>query len=234
MKLPSVPTGAILNAASLTPSVDRLAPGSIISIFGDQLATGTVKAVSSLPFSLGSTAVRLGKTTLPLFYVSPNQINALVPPSMQLDPNTSLVVESAGLQSIPVPVVSLPTDPGIFNGAVVSATGKVNSPSAPAQRGDTVVVYCTGLGAVTELLDPTLPAPLDHLVYAKQPVAVFVQGTGAQWLAAEVPFAGLAPGYSGLYQINVRIPQGALIGDQVQLYISSATRESNHVPVSVR
>src|SRR5206468_84553 len=44
VKPPSVPTGAILNGASLTPSVDRVAPGSIISIFGDQLTTTTAKA----------------------------------------------------------------------------------------------------------------------------------------------------------------------------------------------
>jgi uncharacterized protein (TIGR03437 family) len=234
VKLPSVPTGSVLNAASLTPSVDRVAPGSIISIFGDQLATGTVTASSSLPYSLGSTAVRLGKTALPLLYVSPTQINALVPPNMQLDPTTSLVVESAGFQSIPVPVVSLEADPGIFNGAVTSAAGKVNSTTAPAQRGDIIMIYCTGLGPVTESLDPTLPAPTDRLVYTKQPVPVFVQGASGQWLPSEVLFAGLAPGYFGLYQVNVRIPQGTVTGDHVQLYVVAGTRESNHVPISVR
>jgi uncharacterized protein (TIGR03437 family) len=234
VKLPRVPVGGVQNAASLTPSVDRVAPGSIISIFGDQLSTGTAAASSSLPRSLESTAVWLGAIALPLLYVSATQVNALVPPNMLLDPTSSLVVQSGGFRSVPVTVVALSADPGIFNGAVVSVGGKVNGSAAPAQRGDTVTIYCTGLGPVTESLDPTLPAPLDHLVYTKLPIAVFIQGTGGQWLSSYVSFAGLAPGYSGLYQVNVQIPDNAATGDQIGLYILAGTRESNHVPVSIR
>jgi uncharacterized protein (TIGR03437 family) len=233
-RLPTLPSGAVLNAASLVPSVDRVAPGSIISIFGNQLAAETAAASGSLPLSLGSAKVRIGKTALPLFYVSPDQINALVPANIQLDPSTSLVVENSGFQSVPLPVVSLGTDPGIFKGALVSAaTGKTVSPAAPAQRGDTISIYCTGLGPVSESLDPTVPAPTDHLVYSK-PVAVFIQGASGQWISSYVSFAGLAPGYFGLYQVNVQIPNDAATGEEVELYIQSGVRESNHVFLSVR
>ena len=233
-RLPTVPSGAVVNAASWAASVDRIAPGSIIAIFGDQLAEETAVAASPLPLTLGSAKVRIGKTALPLFYVSPTQINALIPPNIDLDPTASLVVENSGFQSVALPVVSLATDPGIFSGGLVSAaTWKVVSPVAPAQRNDWIVIYCTGLGSVSESLNPTLPAPSDHLVYSK-PVAVFIQGTSGQWISSYVGFAGLAPGYSGLYQVNAQIPNDAATGDHVELYIQSAARESNHVFFSVR
>ena len=44
----------------------------------------------------------------------------------------------------------------------------------------------------------------------------------------------MAPGYYGLYQVNVQIPSDAATGDQVVLYILSGTRESNHTPISIR
>ncbi len=232
--LPYVSTGSVLNAASLTPSVDRVAPGSIISIFGDQLASETLTATSPLPLSLASTQVRLGTTALPLFYVSPNQINALVPPGIQLNSSTSLVVTTSGRQSIPVPIIPLPTDPGIFSGAVVSASGVAIGPSSPAQLGDTIIIYCTGLGTVNESLDPTLPAPTDHTVRTLAAVSVFLRGMDGSWVSSYVSFAGLAPGYSGLYQVNVQIPNNSAIGDDISLYIAAGNMQSNQVLISVR
>ncbi len=234
LKLPYVPTGSVLNAASLEPFVDRIAPGTIISIFGAQLASTTVSAAFPLPMTLASTQVQLGSTALPLLYVSPTQINAIVPSGVPLSSNASLVVATSGFQSIPIPIILLPTDPGIFSGAVVSANGTAIGPSAPAHLGDTLVIYCTGLGAVNESLDPTLPAPTDHTVRTQTPVSVFLRGMDGSWISSYVSFAGLAPGYSGLYQVNVQVPGNTATGDQVSLYVAAGTMQSNQVVISVR
>ena len=224
LSLPIVPTGAVVNAASLIPAVDRIAPGTIISISGDQLASETASAGSVLSYTLGSSRVRLGQAALPLIHVSPTRIIAFVPPDAQPEPSTSLVVERSGFESVPLPVVSLPTDPGIFKGGLVSAaTGQTVSPEAPAQRGDGIAIYCTGLGPVSESLDPTLPAPSDHFVYSK-PVAVFIQGASGQWISSHVSSAGLAQGYFGLYQVKAEIPNDAATGDQVELYMGLPPR----------
>jgi uncharacterized protein (TIGR03437 family) len=233
--LPNVPSGSVLNAASLTPFVDRVAPGSIISIIGNQLAPETQTASKfPIPTNLASTQVQLGTTVLPLLYVSPSQINAIVPPGIVMGATPSLVVRSAGYQSSPVAVVPLDSDPGIFAGAVVSADYTVIGPSTPAHRGETILIYCTGLGAVSESLDPTLPAPTNRLVTTKGPVAVFIRKNDGSWVSSYVPFAGLAPGYSGLYQLNVQIPDSAATGDQVPLYILAGGMQSNQAVISIR
>jgi uncharacterized protein (TIGR03437 family) len=232
--LPDVPTGSVLNAASLTPFVDRVAPGSIISIFGTQLASQTTAATFPLPLTLATTQVQLGTTVLPLLYVSPSQINAIIPPGITMDASPSLVVNTGGLQSIPLPVAPVQTDPGIFGVAVDSATGTVISPSAPAHRGDIVVLYCTGLGAVSGSLDPTLPTSTSSLFTTQAPVAVFIRNINGNWESSHVPFAGLAPGYSGLYQVNVQIPDDAATGGQVPMYVLAGNMQSNQVLISVQ
>jgi len=231
---PRVPTGAVLNAASLVPNVDRVAPGAIISIFGTQLASRVATGSFPLPVNLASTQVQLGGTPLPLLWVGPGQINAVVPPNMRIGPVTALTVKANGLQSIPIPVIPLQTDPAIFPGAVTSASGAVISPSAPAHRSDTIIVYCTGLGTLNGSVDPTLPAPADPSLTVQAAVGAFVRRTNGTWASSHVSFAGLAPGFSGLYQVNVEIPTDAALGDGVPLYITAGANQSNQVLLSIR
>jgi hypothetical protein len=85
---PLINSGGVINAANSVPYVDRIAPGEIVSIYGAQLASQTAQASFPLPTSLGSVQVEAGtpgaETLLPLLYVSPSQINAVVPPGIQL------------------------------------------------------------------------------------------------------------------------------------------------------
>ena len=70
------------NAAGTTPQTG-VAPGGIVSIFGVNLATDTLVAPDGmLPQTLGGLTVRVGDRLLPLFFVSPQQINAQVPDDM--------------------------------------------------------------------------------------------------------------------------------------------------------
>jgi hypothetical protein len=94
---------AALNSANATSST-QISPGSWVTIFGDRMATGTSSASGIFPPSLVGTAVMIGSTALPLEYVGPAQVNALLP--FILTPNTtvSLAVQRSGTVSVPIGV----------------------------------------------------------------------------------------------------------------------------------
>jgi uncharacterized protein (TIGR03437 family) len=71
-----------------------------------------------------------------------------------------------------------------------------------------------------------LAAPLPTLSRTTNPVTVTVGG-----VSAAVPFAGLAPGFVGLYQVNATVPTGVAPGASVPVVLSVAGAAS--VPVTV-
>jgi adhesin/invasin len=103
-------------------------------------------------------------------------------------------------------------------------------PGTPAVVGETIVIYCTGLGAVTPAVKEGSPAPttppLSTTVYQ---VTVTIGGQ-----AAQVAFSGLTPGYAGLYQINAVVPAGITTGDAVPVVLSVAGQDSPPVTMAVR
>src|SRR5580704_17650515 len=78
-QVPVVSPGGVVSAASYGSPV---APGEMVAIFGSDLATGKQSASGSLPFTLGGTSVTLNGVPAPLAFVSPAQINAVVPSSL--------------------------------------------------------------------------------------------------------------------------------------------------------
>ena len=110
--------------------------------------------------------------------------------------------------------------PGIFSGAVVHAGTTVSALTTPVRAGDYIEIYCTGLG-------PTTPLP-DGLSHTTVAPAVYI---GATPVAAA--FSGLAPGFVGLYQVDVRIPAGLASGT-LPLEIASGNAYSNAVNITVQ
>ncbi len=158
-----------------------IAPGEIITVFG----TGFDKTNTQLTFD-GAPAT--------LFYTSATQINALAPASLTANSTTtiSVVVDGAVVAGSAVPVVA--SAPGIFtvSGGVGQAAannqdGSLNSASNPAARGSVVSLYATGQGSSTGN------------------VTLSIAGYNAPVL-----YAGTAPGFPGLMQINAQIPSGFL------------------------
>jgi uncharacterized protein (TIGR03437 family) len=171
-------------------------------------------------------SVSVNGTAVPLFFVSPQQINFLLPFEIQGAP--SVIVNYAGSESRPV---QLPADkfrfdsaPAIFTisadgqGAVlIAGTGLVagvarDRISRPARRGEVIEIYCTGLGPVRNPPKAGSPASSDTLSTTLGSTIVTV---GA--VRAMVLFSGLAPGLVGVYQVNVRIPEDAPAGDRVSV-----------------
>lgn len=115
------------------------------------------------------------------------------------------------------------------SGELVMSTGSIpGRASRPAKRGEYITIYCTGLGAVENQPGSGSPAPGSPLSMVKQTPTVTVGG-----VSAPVTFAGLAPGFVGLYQVNVQVPESILGGDAVQLVLTAGGSSSNTITIAV-
>ena len=199
----------------------------IVSIYGNRLAAGTESTTSAaLPLQLSDSQVMLGGTPIPMYYASPSHINVVFPDNAsglaRLGVhNTSgthtinVLVESAA------PSVFTQDSSGIGGAAVLKASNStLATPDNPVRGGDYLELFLTGLGATT---------PLNGLEYANQRPTVQISGQNCL-----VTYAGRAPGYPGLDQINCVVPSGLSSDDSAALIVTSGIRGSNIVTVAVR
>jgi uncharacterized protein (TIGR03437 family) len=206
--LPATTSAAIVNAASGTASI---APGSLISIYGVNLAAGTDSAAGvPLPKLLSGTSVTINGTAAPLIFVSPGQLNVQVPFETKVGTAT-LTVQAGSLTGAPVTFEVAAAAPGVFtmaksNHAVAqnNPDQTLNSAEAPAIPGQYVTVYLTGQGAVDNPV-PTGAAP--PVTPFSLPLAAMAARVGGQ--PATIAFAGMAPGFVGLVQMNIVVPEVA-------------------------
>jgi uncharacterized protein (TIGR03437 family) len=238
-RAPALYSGGIVHAASFAPA-SPLAPGSIVSVFGRNLATGALGAANlPLPTSLAGATLTIAGMDVPLFYSSDGQINAQLP--FELAPNTryQAVVKISDAITVPETITVAAARPGIFTtsqdgkgqGVIMDVNNRLVDSANPAKAGDVVVVYCTGLGATNPAVrsgEPA-PAPPSPLARAVTPVTVTIGGQ-----PATVQFAGLTPGLVGLYQVNVQIPSGITPGASVPLVITQDGVPSNTVTLGIR
>ena len=183
--------------------VAGMAPGSLATLFGINLSGATVL--------LNGTAVQSS-------YAGETQVNFYVPATAPLGANVVTVTASSGLQvSSTFNLVTV--QPGIFSGAVLHAGTTVSALTTPVRAGDYIEIYCTGLGAtrVSGGLSLTTVSPTVYIGATPVPPA----------------FAGLAPSFVGLYQVDVQIPAGLPSGT-LPLVIASGTAYSNTVDIMVQ
>jgi uncharacterized protein (TIGR03437 family) len=233
----------IFNAASFQVG-NTIALGSFVSIFGSNLADGSQAPSSQpLPTQAQGTQVFLGGVALPLQYVGPNQINALIPANVAVNSQQPLVIQRDATQAAPASVTIAAAQPGIYTanqqgtgqGAVLTSDNSLDAPSGaypgshPATRGDYIQIFCTGLGAVTNAPAPGATAPNSPLSYTVAAVTANIGGYGAPVL-----FAGLAPGFIGLYQVNATVPMAAPVGDAVPLTLTVGSATSNPATIAVQ
>jgi uncharacterized protein (TIGR03437 family) len=168
-------------------------------------------------------------------------VNAIVPYGLAVNTAQQVAVSRGSTISVPQQVTIAAAAPGVFStdgsgkgqGIIVGVKGTgeqaVADSAHPVKAGDTLVIYCTGLGEVDPPTTAGTAASLTQLSYAINPVAVTVGG-----VPAAVLFAGLTPGYVGLYQINATVPRGVTAGDQVPVVVTAAGQSSTVVTVAVR
>jgi uncharacterized protein (TIGR03437 family) len=208
---PSFSSDSIKNSAN--GSAASLTPNTIASIYGENLAYFTAEAqatlgAASLPNKLGGVQVIVGGLLASLYYASPEQINFVIPAGLLPGRTTVTVVRQATFARREITLVD--AAPGLFvlpDGAIAAthADGSVITPESPALPGEIIVVYCTGLGR-------TDPRQLDGVIPR---AAAWIQSLDRLRIIlddvdlgpASIYYAGITPGFPGLYQINLYIPQ---------------------------
>jgi len=235
--LPLIYRDGWVNAASF----DRykpLAPGMIFSLFGSNLAEGrNLASQIPLPRTLGNIRAAIGGYEAPLFYADGGQVNAQVP--FELAPGVAtLVVTGKDSAGAPGTVTIVSAQPGVFTvsqsgtgqGVVLDGLNNLVDSSHAVKAGEAVVIYATGLGATSPPVATGQAAPaVPPLALVTTPVKVTIGGVDAA-----VEFAGLAPGFVGLYQVNARVPAGVTAGNAVPLVLTQNGVPSNTVSIAVR
>jgi len=235
--LPLIYRDGWVNAASFAP-YKPLAPGMIFSLFGSNLAEGrNLASQIPLPRTLGNIKATIGGYEAPLFYADGGQVNAQVP--FELTPGVAtLVVTGKDSAGAPGTVTIVNAQPGVFTvsqsgtgqGVVLDALNNLVDSNHAVKAGEAVVIYATGLGATNPPVATGQAAPaVPPLALVTTPVKVTIGGVDAA-----VEFAGLAPGFVGLYQVNARVPAGVTAGNAVALVLTQNGVASNTVTIAVK
>jgi len=227
--LPTVSTSGVVNAASFAP---RISPGALATVFGSNFALTNAGAQAPLPTSVESVSVSVNGQLAPVLYVTPNQVNFQVPWETALGPATVTVAVNGGASNA-VTVNVLGAAPGLFSmssgqAIVQNSDYTLNSPSNPAKVGSTIIAYLSGSGAVSPAVVDGAIAPLGTVVYANATSSATIGSSTAQ-----VAFAGLAPGFVGLVQVNIVVPSGLQTGSYpLSVTIGSETSNSGTISIT--
>ena len=253
---PEIGFDGVVNSATFDKT-KPVSPGTIVALFGTQLAPSTAVAlVAPLPRELSSTKVIINGIEAPLFFASRGQINFQIPWETPQGIRTVQVVrdgEAGNLVSADIADRSS----GIFRvnigeyGAIINASttvpgnvvfalpaGTISSPgfsSAPARPGDVLSIYATGLGAVAPPVGTgeVTPPPLPLLRAFDVPLVNF--GRAVLGPFAVPSFVGLTPGLVGLFQVNVTVPEDAPTNPRTAVTLDySDGRRSNTVEIAVK
>ena len=243
--VPSINSGGVVSGAGVSGEAS-VAPGDVITISGQYFAAVPTSAAQlPLSASLGGTQVLVGGVALPLIYSSSGKILAIIPYNLAPNAQYQVIVSRAGAISGPEPITVGAGQPYILridntNSATLPqslwtqlTSGMPFSPPTaappnPIKAGAQLVIYCTGLGAIDQPLDASMAAPTTP-VNAVNPVSVSIGGQ-----KMTVSFAGLAPGYTGLYEITGTAPANLPSGTNVAITITAGGQTSDPVTVPLQ
>ena len=240
---PQISQGRVVNTASLQVG-SGLSPGSLATAFGVGLATTTAVADGyPLPNDLGGGSMSFNDAiAAPQLFAAPGQRSFQVPWELAGLANATLTVK-VGDQTSPAATVPLArVNPGIFvlnhldqAAALISSSGGIVAGPAgrfpgarPARPGETLEIFATGLGPVTNPPATGAAALSDPMSSTVEPVSVRLGGT-----LMRVVFSGLVPSFAGLYQVNAQLSDAAPPGNAVPLVISVAGVDSNTTFIAV-
>jgi uncharacterized protein (TIGR03437 family) len=237
---PTIAASGVRDAAQAKTTI---APGSYVALYGSGLCdvnacgTGAEETTATLPLSLYGVTVSfdapLANVSVPgeLIYVSPGQVNVQVPWELQgLNSSVQMKVtlneyEFGNVVTVPVADTApsfFETIPGTAVAALIAGSYTFVTPSSPVARGTKVQLYANGLGPVNNQPGSGSPAPSTKTANTKSTPTVTIGGQSAL-----VSYCGLAPGYPGLYEVDVTVPTGISAGAQpVSLTIAGQTAAS--------
>jgi uncharacterized protein (TIGR03437 family) len=216
---------SIANSAAGVPGL--YAPNTFLTIYGTNLAYTTASLTASdisggtLPTVLPGTGVQVLINNVPadIYYVSPTQVNLLVPTSLVPGPAMiRLVVD--GLAGPAIAISLQNAAPGFFQSDAttvlgVHLDGSTITTASPAKGGEIVVLFASGLG-------PTNPAAIPNQIpqaaASVTPISSFsMLINGAVVSPQQILYAGVVPTFAGLFQINVQLPVNTPANPQLQI-----------------
>ncbi len=220
----------VLNAASYTQT---LAPGTWASIFGTQLAVSAASAPTvPLPKTLAEVkSVTVGGVAAPLSYVSPGQINFVIPFETAPGASVPVVVTTSDGGSAPVNITLVRNAPALFTqnaqGTGMAVAFDANFQPVTSVGSGVIILYGVGLG-------PTNPPPASSAQGGASAEPLNRVADQVQVFIGEVPcpvqFAGLAPGFPGIYQLNV-IPPAAPASNRLYIVENGVTSNVTTLPI---
>lgn len=232
----------VVDAASLEP---RIAPGKYATIYGENLAHCRASAGRlPLPDSLCGTTVKVNGLNVRLSYVSPSQVNVLLPQALppqepaqvvlkrgdRADEGDTLLVPATALAAIAPAVFSYSLEDGLERAIVQYPGGELNSPARPMQPGEAGTLYVNGMGPVAPAVEDGFPASDNPLSHTVNKVRVLINDRPQL-----VQYAGLVPFLAGLYQVNfvldAETPLRAGNDNRVQVEVKDTV--SSALPISL-
>ena len=246
---PSISYSGVRNNANFKLD-DPLGVGTIAALFGEFLTDNLYFNTSlTLPTTLGGARVLINGAPAPLYFASPGQINFQVPYET-LGGQAIIQVERNGVLSNRAAVTIAPQAarilvwPGLQYGIIVNADGTLPLPttiklgtytSKPVKVGDTLVIYAIGFGQTTPAVASGQAAPSSPLAQLSGVMVRFgAPGSFGSTIAVPPLFAGLSPGFVGLYQINVQVPENIPSIPDLDLGIDYQGQISNLVKIAVQ
>jgi uncharacterized protein (TIGR03437 family) len=234
--VPFIPPAGVKNAAGDTPD-GTIAPGSIISIYGNNLSDSLqIGPTNPLAQSIGGVTITVADRLLPLIFVSPAQINAQVFSDLP-DGVYTLVVHRAGQPDVPGNFTLKRNSPGLFTNTTpdgltyIAAThqdGSAISPDNPAKLGETITAYGTGFGPYDHKIVDGFITPSGDTWNVADPVSVQAAG-----LTLQPQFAGAAAGMVGITIVQVKLTPDmpTLAPIEFAVIVNGAESNSANLPV---
>jgi uncharacterized protein (TIGR03437 family) len=221
---PTINPSGIVNIANYQTAI---APDSVVSIFGANLASSETYSSTPLPNIMGGACVTLNNSPLPLLMTSADQINVEIPPTLAAG-KYPLVVRSianqtaSSAQTVTVskyaPAVMV--DPITGLASIHHKDGSMVTPDNPATRDEQLTILASGLGPTTGgAVTAGIPSPSNPLAVTGK-VSVYFGAKGYSQAPMIVNWSGLSPNLIGIYQINVTVPGNHLKGNQLPVTIS--------------
>lgn len=237
------PGAPVYSAAGIANSAANVAgyyaPNSFLSIYGQNLSY-VVKPISpddihsgTLPITLTGTGVGVLINMIPadMYYVSPNQVNVLIPPSLVAGPAT-VQLQNDGIYGPPVPIMLSAAAPVLFqldavNVLATHGNWPVVTPQSPARPGEIVVLWATGLGLTTpEAIPNQIP---DFAAWIVDRADFHVTLNGVDVDPRRIFYAGVTPGYAGLFQINLQLPPDCPPNPEIRIGYGSALSPAGRI-----
>jgi uncharacterized protein (TIGR03437 family) len=213
-------------------------PGTVIF---PGVTTGTAPGFpASFPKSFNGVSVKVGGVDAAVWYVSNAQINFLIPFTAPLGVQPVVVTFGAG-SPLTSSVRLISVAPGLFpldvatppKGAILNFRNGnfagVNSDTNPAHRGETIQIYATGPGALSQSLQDGAPVPSSPLVTTTSTPQVFIGG-----VETAVQGSAMAPTLVGAWIINAVVPNLPFINGRVPIVVYMNGVDSNEVTVFVQ